>query len=156
MKSKAILKIWLAVSLVSLAVTGMVRADWLEIDKLLASDGAAGDLFGFSVFIGGDYAIVGAPFDDDNGKMNLALSDVSGELLVVSQFTLLGDCRKGRRPSFTAAAEPDVAKKLYNDFIKGVEELNIKVSTGIFQATMEVSLINDGPVTFLLDSKKTF
>jgi len=95
-------------------------------------------------------------FEDGNGKMNLALSGVNGELLVVSQFTLLGDCRKGRRPSFTDAAEPGKAKKLYNDFIKGIEQKSIKVSTGIFQETMEVSLINDGPVTFLLDSKKTF
>jgi D-tyrosyl-tRNA(Tyr) deacylase len=95
-------------------------------------------------------------FEDDIGKMNLALSDVSGELLVVSQFTLFGDCRKGRRPSFTAAADPAKAQKLYNDFIKGMKQQNIKVSTGVFQAKMEVSLLNDGPVTFLLDSKKTF
>ena len=95
-------------------------------------------------------------FEDDNGKMNFTLSDVSGELLVVSQFTLFGDCRKGRRPSFTAAAGPDKAQKLYDDFIKGMKQQNIKVSTGIFQARMEVSLVNDGPVTFLLDSKKTF
>jgi D-tyrosyl-tRNA(Tyr) deacylase len=95
-------------------------------------------------------------FEDDNGKMNLALSDVRGELLVVSQFTLLGDCRKGRRPSFTDAADPDKAQKLYDDFIEGMKQQNIKVSTGIFQAGMEVSLLNDGPVTFLLDSKKTF
>ena len=95
-------------------------------------------------------------FEDDNGKMNLALSDVSGELLVVSQFTLLGDCRKGRRPSFTDAADPGKAQKFYNDFIAEMKKQNIKVSTGVFQAMMEVSLVNDGPVTFLLDSKKTF
>ena len=71
-------------------------------------------------------------FEDDNGKMNLALSDVSGELLVVSQFTLFGDCRKGRRPSFIAAEDPDKAEKLYDDFIKGMKQQNIKVSTGIF------------------------
>ena len=95
-------------------------------------------------------------FEDDLGKMNLALSDVSGELLVVSQFTLFGDCRKGRRPSFTDAADPDKAQKLYDDFIEGMKQQNIKVSTGIFQARMEVSLLNYGPVTFLLDSKKIF
>jgi len=95
-------------------------------------------------------------FEDENGKMNLALSDVNGELLVVSQFTLLGDCRKGRRPSFTDAADPAKAQKFYNDFNREMKKLNINVSTGVFQATMKVSLVNDGPVTFILDSKKTF
>jgi D-tyrosyl-tRNA(Tyr) deacylase len=95
-------------------------------------------------------------FEDDNGKMNRALSDVSGELLVVSQFTLFGDCRNGRRPSFTDAEDPDKAQKLYDDFIKGMKQQNIKISTGVFQARMEVSMVNDGPVSFLLDSKKNF
>jgi len=95
-------------------------------------------------------------FEDDSGKMNLSLKEVAGEMLVVSQFTLLGDCRKGRRPSFTAAAEPSAAQGLYNAFIDKAEKRGIKVATGVFQTMMEVSLVNDGPVTFLLDSKKLF
>lgn len=93
-------------------------------------------------------------FEDDKGRFNLSLLDIRGAILVVSQFTLFGDCRKGRRPSFTEAAEPQHAQKLYQHFIAKLKENEINVATGEFQARMAVSLINDGPVTLLLDSKK--
>lgn len=95
-------------------------------------------------------------FEDENEKMNLSLNDIEGELLIVSQFTLYGDCRKGRRPNFMAAAKPDNAIKLYKDFINECEKSNIKVESGEFGKDMDVELTNDGPVTILLDSKKTF
>jgi D-tyrosyl-tRNA(Tyr) deacylase len=95
-------------------------------------------------------------FDDQDGKMNRSLLDVGGEMLIISQFTLIADCRKGRRPSFTAAAEPAEAKKLYQYFIERVKKKGITVATGEFQALMEVGLINNGPVTILMDSKKAF
>ncbi len=95
-------------------------------------------------------------FQDDSGKMNLSLRDVQAEVLVVSQFTLFGDCRRGRRPSFTEAASPEKAQTLYNDFIEELRKQGVKVSTGAFQEMMDVSLLNDGPVTFLLDSTKQF
>lgn len=95
-------------------------------------------------------------FKDDEQKFNLSLIDVKGEMLVVSQFTLLGDCRKGRRPSFSDAAPPEKAQKLYEDFMELVAKNNISVASGEFQAMMDVSLVNDGPVTMLLDSKKLF
>jgi D-tyrosyl-tRNA(Tyr) deacylase len=91
-------------------------------------------------------------FEDDHGKMNLSVLDVGGEILVVSQFTLLADCRSGRRPSFTAAAKPVVAEELYLSFTRLVAKPGLTVGTGVFGATMRVELINDGPVTFLLDS----
>ncbi|CEO28024.1 D-aminoacyl-tRNA deacylase [Paraclostridium sordellii] len=95
-------------------------------------------------------------FEDENDKMNLSLKDVNGELLVVSQFTLYGDCRKGRRPNFTNAAKPDLATSLYEEFIDKAKKEGIKVGTGKFGAHMMVDLVNDGPVTILIDSEKTF
>jgi D-tyrosyl-tRNA(Tyr) deacylase len=95
-------------------------------------------------------------FEDENNKMNLSLLDIEGELLVVSQFTLYGDVRKGKRPSFTDSAHPDIAEKYYLEFIQKAVDKGIKTEKGIFGADMKVSLINDGPVTILLDSKKTF
>lgn len=95
-------------------------------------------------------------FEDDAGKMNLSLAEQGGALLAVSQFTLLGDCRKGRRPSFIGAAPPELAERLYEVFIAAVGVRNIRVATGQFRAHMEVSLVNDGPVTLLLDSRKAF
>jgi D-aminoacyl-tRNA deacylase len=95
-------------------------------------------------------------FDDGQGKMNMALTDVGGAMLVVSQFTLLGDCRKGRRPSYTAAAQPELAEALYQDFVNAVAALGIAVATGKFRQHMMVSLTNDGPVTLLLDSRREF
>ena len=95
-------------------------------------------------------------FEDDAGKMNLSLLDISGQLLVVSQFTLLGDVRRGRRPSFVDAAPPEIANRLYEDFVAMARDQGIDVQTGIFQADMAVQLTNDGPVTILIDSRKKF
>lgn len=95
-------------------------------------------------------------FDDAQGKMNLALSDVDGEVLVVSQFTLLGDCRKGRRPSYTGAAGPELAEKLYGEVVEALRRHGHRVATGRFRAQMSVELLNEGPVTLLLDSRKGF
>ncbi len=92
-------------------------------------------------------------FEDDNGKMNRSLLDTRGEMLVISQFTLLGDCRKGRRPSFVKAAAPAVAKELYEYFIDRVKALGIEVQAGRFGAMMQVQIANDGPVTLLVHSK---
>ena len=91
-------------------------------------------------------------FNDSNGKMNISLQDVKGSVLVISQFTLCGDCRKGRRPSFTKAANTDKGKLLYNGFIDAVRNRGINVKTGEFGAEMDVSLVNSGPVTFVLDT----
>jgi len=95
-------------------------------------------------------------FEDEEGKMNLSLQDVGGEILAISQFTLFGDCRRGRRPSFTAAAPPEAARVLYEEFVREVAGYGIRVATGQFQAHMLVEIHNDGPVTLLLDSKREF
>ncbi len=91
-------------------------------------------------------------FNDNNGKMNISLQDAEGSVLVISQFTLCGDWRKGRRPSFTKSADPDKGKLLYDGFINAVRSRGINVETGEFGAAMDVSLVNSGPVTFVLDS----
>jgi D-tyrosyl-tRNA(Tyr) deacylase len=93
-------------------------------------------------------------FEDEAAKMNLSLLDVRGEILIVSQFTLSGNCTKGRRPSFDRAEDPVVAKTLYDFFITAMKSLGVPVASGVFQANMSVSLINDGPVTFILESPK--
>ena len=95
-------------------------------------------------------------FDDAAGKMNLSLLETNGELLVVSQFTLFGDARRGRRPSYIEAAPPEKANRLYEFFVKETRKQIAKVETGVFQAMMQVELVNDGPVTILLDSRKLF
>ena len=92
-------------------------------------------------------------FEDDQGKMNRSLVDTGGQMLVVSQFTLLGDCRKGRRPSFVHAAAPDAARRLYRHFAEAVRGLGVEVSTGRFGAMMQVAILNDGPVTLLVHSR---
>jgi D-tyrosyl-tRNA(Tyr) deacylase len=95
-------------------------------------------------------------FEDDDGKMNRNVIDVGGSVLAVSQFTLYGDVRRGKRPSFDAAAPPDVARRLYEFFIQQIQALGLRCETGRFQEMMQVELVNEGPVTILLDSKKEF
>lgn len=94
-------------------------------------------------------------FEDDTGRMNISLKDVKGELMVISQFTLLGDCKKGRRPSYIKAAPPETADRLYTYFIDQAKALGIVTQSGVFQAMMDVSLVNQGPVTVLLDTKES-
>lgn len=95
-------------------------------------------------------------FEDEHGKMNLDVGDVGGSVLAVSQFTLFGDCRKGRRPSFVAAMEPDAAATVFEKFVQELRALGVEVGTGVFGADMKVELLNDGPVTLLIDSRKEF
>ncbi len=95
-------------------------------------------------------------FEDDGGKMNLSLLETGGELLVVSQFTLYGDCRKGRRPGYDKAARPEAARDMYESFVEKCKSYGITVQTGIFQAEMLVDISNDGPVTLLIDSRREF
>jgi D-aminoacyl-tRNA deacylase len=95
-------------------------------------------------------------FNDDQGRMNRGLRETGGPALVVSEFTLYGDCRKGRRPSYARAARPEDARPLYHSFVESLAALGVKVETGEFQAMMDVELVNDGPVTLLLDSDRTF
>ncbi|WP_410207659.1 D-aminoacyl-tRNA deacylase [Fusobacterium sp.] len=92
-------------------------------------------------------------FEDQDGKMNLSLEDVNGEVLIISQFTLYGNCIKGRRPGFTDAARPEIAEKIYNDFIEKFKSFGIKTQCGQFGADMKVELLNDGPVTMIIDTK---
>ena len=136
---------------------------WVEVDGVIAASIGRG----LVLFLGiakldsqqdADYLIRKVIhlriFPDESGKMNRSVVDIGGSILVVSQFTLYGDCRKGRRPSFDQAAPPDEALRLYNYFVERVTTYGVAVQTGIFQAHMDVSLTNDGPVTLLLDSKK--
>ena len=95
-------------------------------------------------------------FNDENGKFNLSLTDTGGSVLVISQFTLLGDCRKGRRPSFIKAARPETAVPLYESVIEGLRKAGVEVASGVFGAHMDVHLINDGPITLLIDTNKAF
>ena len=95
-------------------------------------------------------------FEDENGKMNRSILDAGGEILAISQFTLHGDARRGKRPSFITAARPELAVPMYEAYCQGLRDAGIHVETGIFQADMKVSLINDGPVTILIDSRRLF
>ena len=127
------------------AVVGEIAAGWLVLLGVGPTDTAA-----HADWLADKVANLRA-FADTDGKMNLSVQDVGGSVLVVSQFTLYGDCQKGRRPSFTGAAPPAVAEPLYEAFVTALKMLGVPVATGRFAADMQVELVNDGPVTFVLD-----
>ena len=131
-------------------VTGEIGAGLMVLLGIGRSDGAA-----VAVSMAEKIAHLRI-FEDDEGKMNRSLLDVKGSALVVSQFTLYGDARGQRRPSFVAASPPDQAKKLYEEFSEALRKLGVTVATGVFKAMMSVESVNEGPVTILLDSDKTF
>ena len=130
-------------------VVGRIGAGWLVLLGVGTADGPA------DVDYLVDKTLNLRAFTDTEGKMNLSVLDVKGDLLVVSQFTLYGDCRKGRRPGFSDAAPPALAQELYARYVEGLKAGGIKVETGRFQVHMSVELVNDGPVTLLLDSSRS-
>src|SRR5579885_185484 len=142
------------VSQASVTVDGQVVG---QIDAgMLVLLGVAGDDTQADVTMMADKLVGLRIFDDSAGKMNLALPDVGGAMLIVSQFTLLGDCRGGRRPSYTAAAPPGLAQAWDEQVVAAVRDRGITVATGKFRATMQVALVNEGPVTLLVDTRKVF
>jgi D-aminoacyl-tRNA deacylase len=132
------------------AVVGQIGAGWLVLLGVAKGDADA-DADRLAEKVIGLRA-----FEDADGKMNLSVCDIQGAVLVVSQFTLLGDCRGGRRPSFIEAAEPVEAERLYRRFSEQVAQSGARVANGVFRAMMKVELVNDGPVTLLIDSRKAF
>jgi D-tyrosyl-tRNA(Tyr) deacylase len=132
------------------AVVGEIARGWLVLLGVGAGDGAA------DVAYMAEKTMHLRAFPDGEGKMNLSVVDTGGAILVVSQFTLFGDCRKGRRPGFSDAAPPAVANELYEAYVQTLRAAGVSVSTGRFQTHMDVDLANDGPVTLLLDSRKAF
>ena len=131
-------------------VVGRIDAGWLVLVGVASGD-VSEDAERLAEKIVGLRA-----FPDDDGKMNRDVREAGGSILAVSQFTLLADCRKGRRPSFIDAAEPGEAERLYREFVARLRATGIEVATGVFRADMRVELVNDGPVTFLLDSRRAF
>lgn len=131
-------------------VVGAIESGWLVLLGVARGDTEADSDWMASKIVGL------RAFEDEAGKMNLDIKDAGGGVLAVSQFTLLGDCRKGRRPSFTEAAPPEEAARLYEVFTDRVADAGVPVARGVFQADMDVELVNDGPVTLLLDSRRLF